>query len=237
MSWTVYKHTAPNGMIYIGITSQPCYKRWRKGKGYQHNYHFYSAIKEFGWDNIQHEIVCTNVSQEEAQRMEIELITKYKSDCREFGYNIECGGLLHDKVSEETRKKLSDINKGKFVGVNHPNYGKRLTEEQRERISRLTKIAMKNLPEESRRKMIETSKRNKGKKGKPQTAVQREKNRIAHLGKGAIKVTKIDRATGEKTIYSSAKEAQDITGISRAHIASVCKGYRKSAGGYLWQYT
>ena len=199
--------------------------------------HFSSAIKEFGWENIKHEVLYENIPQEEAQRIEKKLINEYKSDNREFGYNIECGGLLHDTTSEETKQKLSNINKGKFAGEKHPNYGKKLTEEQKRYISEKTKLAMANLTEEKRKKMVDNGKSNKGKKKPPITDEHRKNNRIAHLGKGAISVTQIDKTTGERTVYSSAKEAQDKTGISRAHIASVCKGYRKSAGGYLWQYT
>ena len=237
MVWNVYKHTAPNGKVYIGITSQYCNKRWRNGKGYKHNQHFSSAIKEFGWENIKHEVLYENIPQEEAQRIEKKLINEYKSDNREFGYNIECGGLLHDTTSEETKQKLSNINKGKFAGEKHPNYGKKLTEEQKRYISEKTKLAMANLTEEKRKKMVDNGKSNKGKKRPPITDEHRKNNSIAHLGKGAISVTQIDKTTGERTVYSSAKEAQDKTGISRAHIGSVCKGYRKSAGGYLWQYT
>lgn len=237
MAWTVYKHTAPNGKVYIGITSQPCDKRWRSGKGYKHNQHFSSAIKEFGWGNIKHEILYENIAQEEAQRIEIELISKYKSDNREFGYNVERGGLLHDTTSNETKQKLSDINKGKFAGEKHPNYGKRLTAEQKKIISEKTRTAMANLTEEKRKRMVENGKRNKGKR-KPSYSLEHKRNlSLAKMGQGAISVTRIDMGTGEKIVYLSAKEAQDKTGISRAHIASVCKGHRKTAGGYLWEYT
>lgn len=155
MAWIVYKHTAPNGKVYIGITSQSCNKRWRSGKGYKHNQHFSSAIKEFGWDNIRHEVLYENITQEEAQRIEIELISEYKSYNGDFGYNIERGGLLHDSTSEETKQKLSQANKGKFTGEKHPNYGKRWTEEQKKIISEKTKIAMANLTEEKRKRMVE----------------------------------------------------------------------------------
>lgn len=33
-NYTVYKHTFPNGKIYIGITKQAPSKRWRNGTGY-----------------------------------------------------------------------------------------------------------------------------------------------------------------------------------------------------------
>lgn len=36
--------------------------------------------------------------------------------------------------------------------------------------------------------------------------------------------------------YVSAKEAEDITSVLRTSISSVCKGKRKSAGGFIWKY-
>ena len=44
---------------------------------------------------------------------------------------------LHNKdkiVSNETKQKLSDVNKGRFVGENNPNYGNHLSEEVKQRI-------------------------------------------------------------------------------------------------------
>jgi hypothetical protein len=36
--------------------------------------------------------------------------------------------------------------------------------------------------------------------------------------------------------FNSAKEAGKELGIQRSHIGSVCKGYRKTAGGFKWQF-
>lgn len=37
--------------------------------------------------------------------------------------------------------------------------------------------------------------------------------------------------------YSSTKEASEITGICYANISQCCNGKRKSAGGYVWQFS
>ena len=47
----MYKHTTPNGKVYIGITSQLSEKRWLSGHGYKGTY-FGNAIKKYGWKNI-----------------------------------------------------------------------------------------------------------------------------------------------------------------------------------------
>lgn len=36
--------------------------------------------------------------------------------------------------------------------------------------------------------------------------------------------------------YESAKKAQIITGVDKDHISCVCRGERKSAGGFIWKY-
>lgn len=111
-NYTVYKHTTPNKKIYIGITSMAIIRRWNNGHGYRCNKYFNRAILKYGWDNIKHEILFTNLSKEEAEQKEIELIAHYKSNQRKYGYNIENGGQVH-KVSEETKEKIRKANLGK----------------------------------------------------------------------------------------------------------------------------
>ena len=79
MSECVYKHTAPDGRVYIGIAQEPAHIRWANGKGYKNNPEFWECICEVGWDNISHEIVATGLYKYEARKIESELIEKY--DC------------------------------------------------------------------------------------------------------------------------------------------------------------
>lgn len=96
-NWCVYKHTFPNNKIYIGITSQSPEARWGKtGNNYTINQPaIYYAIKKYGWENIQHEILFTNLSQNDAAKKEKELIRFYHSwikDPQCNGYNMTLGG-------------------------------------------------------------------------------------------------------------------------------------------------
>lgn len=118
--YTVYMHVCPNDKKYIGITKQQPEKRWMKGLGYQTNEYFYRAIKKYKWDNIKHIILFKNLSKEEAELKETEIIKEYKSDIREFGYNIEKGGHINC-VSEETKNKISKTMKEKGIYKNNPN--------------------------------------------------------------------------------------------------------------------
>ena len=103
--WSVYKHTSPTNKIYIGITSKEPKERWACGYGYRRNDHFNKAIKKYGWKNIKHEILYTNLTQKEAEQKEKELIAYYKSNNKKFGYNNANGGLAGGSIKTEEEKK------------------------------------------------------------------------------------------------------------------------------------
>ena len=74
--YCVYCHiNLVNNKKYIGITKQRPQDRWREnGKGYQGQTKFWNAIKKYGWDNFEHIILFTNLTLEEANYKEKELI-------------------------------------------------------------------------------------------------------------------------------------------------------------------
>ena len=107
--YSVYIHTSPSGKKYIGITSmKPPEKRWLNGHGYSHNTHFSNAIKKYGWNNFKHEIILENLSEEEAIKMERQLIAEYNTMNQDYGYNKTSGGEIDKEYPDEVRKKISD---------------------------------------------------------------------------------------------------------------------------------
>ena len=92
-SYTVYIHTTPDGRKYVGMTNCNPRERWSNGRGYTQKV-FGSAIEEFGWENILHEIIAEDLTQEEACDMEIALIKKYNTTDRKYGYNVRKGGNI-----------------------------------------------------------------------------------------------------------------------------------------------
>lgn len=153
----VYKHTNNlNNKVYIGITIQKPYKRWLNGKGYTNNDYFNKSINKYGWDNFSHEILYEHLTKEEAEQKEIELIAQYRSNQREFGYNIQNGGMHKGKFSEISKKKMSEShigitawNKGLHIGIGQENnfYGKKHSEETKKKISNANK-GRKKTPEQ-----------------------------------------------------------------------------------------
>lgn len=92
-NWCVYMHeNRVNGKRYIGITSQKPTRRWANGNGYKHCPLFYHAIQKYGWDAFKHEILFTELTQEQAERLEMDLIEKYETQNTEKGYNLAEGG-------------------------------------------------------------------------------------------------------------------------------------------------
>ena len=105
--WAVYIHTnKTNNKKYVGITSScPPSKRWGyNGINYRGCIKFWNAIKKYGWNNFEHDILFTNLTMEEANAKEKELIAKY--DTMHSGYNQEPGGILQGPRSIEAIEKI-----------------------------------------------------------------------------------------------------------------------------------
>ena len=172
-NYKVYIHIFPNEKVYIGITCQEdVNNRYCKGKAY--NRYFTNAVKKYGWDNIIHKVLFDNLSKEDACKKEIELITLYKSNNPDYGYNLSSGGESgHAGLSpankgkpsrfrgvprtEEVKRKISNSLKGE----KNPAYGKPrvVTNETRKKISKIHKG--KKLSDETKKKL---SLAHKGKK-------------------------------------------------------------------------
>lgn len=224
--YCVYKHTSPNGKVYIGITSVNPIDRWANGNGYRHNLYFTSAIKKYGWENIKHEILCENLHKEEAEQKEIELIMLYKSNQKEFGYNIENGGNHHGKHSEKTKQKISESH----IGMKYDdNFSKRMSELKKGNKNRLGK----KLSEYSKGKISE---KNKGKLLGDKNYFYGKRFRGA-CNPRAIAISQYDlNGVFIKTLESANLFATELGVRNASHVIQCCKGKRNSAYGFKWKY-
>lgn len=253
--WTVYKHTnKENGKVYIGITGQPVERRWRgDGSGYKKCLLFYRAIQKYGWDNFTHEILHSGLTKKEAEDLEQKLIKKYKSNQKEFGYNIANGGSVHS-ISDETKKKISDTLKDNYVKENHPNYGKKYSDDFKKKLSEAHKGKFageshpnygKKMSDEQKEKIRDTLLR----KGIAPNKKAHEKAVNARRGSTnsdywlsvikevrSIPVIQFDKDNNFIEEYKCITEAANKMGISGSNITAVCKGRRKYAAGYIWKY-
>ncbi len=229
-NYTVYIHRNKiNGKIYVGQTCQIPEKRWDNGRGYETSTRFFNAILKYGWDNFEHIIIKQNLSQEEANILEIQLIKQYQTQNDKYGYNITSGGSNYSH-SEETKKKIGKANsialKGKthssdwskkisqkFTGQGNPFYGKKHTEESKRKISenRKGKLTGKEHP------MY-------GKKHTEESLQKMSKNRQGKAGKRVLCIN-----TGE--IFNCMMDAARWCGLSNSSsIGQCCMGHQLTAG-------
>lgn len=258
--FVVYKHTSPNGKVYIGMTCLKPIQRWKKdGSGYKRNTHFWGAIQKYGWNNFKHEILAENLTQEQAEKLEIEEIKKNKSTDKNFGYNIVGGGCVNFPT-KETKLKISKANKGR-----------KWTEEQKQRIAGRDKGRF--VPDEWRKNMSiaqkgkkhseETKKKiSQANKGKIVSEETREKIRKSALGRKMSKETiekitksrqgyKLSEETKEKIskskgkpiiciennkVYRSAQEASNTLNIPRTSISANLNKRTKHAKGLHFKF-
>lgn len=142
--------------------------------------------------------------------LERELIKKYNTTNRNFGYNLEDGSNKNKHLSKETRQKISQSLQGHLVSI-----------ETREKISK-SQLG-KQLSEKHKKKIGE------GNKGKIVSEETKEKISAAK-GKPVICIE-------TKEIYPSVGIAAKAIGIKNGkNIIAVCKGIRQTTGGYHWMY-
>lgn len=225
--WCVYIHiNKTNNKVYVGVAKGKPEKRWGKnGYGYTRTQPvFANAIEKYTWDGFDHKILAVNLTQREAWDMEIELIAKYKSNCKRYknpsyGYNMTDGGEGSSgfKHTEETKRLLSEIR-------SNPS------DETRKRMS---KSAKERCSDEWRKS---TSQIQSGIK-RPQCS-----NPCSEDAKQKIR-KKTSKSVYQKTLngeiirkFSSQSEAERITGVQQAAIWRCCNKKVKSAGGFLWDY-
>lgn len=154
------------------------------------------------------------------------------------GKNVgEKNPMYGSHLSTEQKKNLSD----RFSGVNNPMYGKHLSEETKEKISKANSGRKKPeyLKARLRLEMLGSNNHFYGKKHTKESLKLMSKNRTGLL-KGAEspvsrKVVRISQ-DGDVKIFDTVTQAASESNAQRSHIALVCKGKRKHAGGYTWKY-
>lgn len=216
-TYLVYKHIFPNGKVYIGITSRTAKARWKNGTGYHKEQPLInSAIQKYGWKNVKHEILYDGLTKEQACEKEIELIALYKSNRKEYGYNISRGGEGSFSITDETRQRMSEAHKGKT-----------LTEAQR------MKIGVANREYWARHKKVQpdgASKKCWDKRRENGTDIAWNKGTVATYD---YMICQYDKNGVEVNRFPNGRQAYKTTGIR--HIADCYNGKRKTAGGFVWK--
>lgn len=167
----IYKAAGPDGRVYVGQTTLELKRRKR-----QHAYRakkgdrreaFQIALLDEGFENFQWDEIDTAETQEELDQKEKRWVVHYKSDDPQYGYNTFEGGS-NSKHTAETKRKISEANKGKQRSV-----------EVRQKYSEYAR----NRPAEHQRKITESKKgKPSGMKGKKHTLDAKKKMSEAKRG-------------------------------------------------------
>lgn len=203
----VYRHRRldTNEIFYIGIGSS----KQRVNKKQSRNKYWHNITNKTKWCS---EILINNITNEEAEELEIFLIKLYgrKKDGGKL-CNITKGGkgLTGYKYTQEQKDKVSKRMKGHTV-----------TKETREKIrkshlgKKLSKYHIEKLRKSNLNKIVLLETRLKTSKA----------------------VLKLDMNNKIIEEYYSIREASRKNNISAGHISKVCNNIRKTAGKFKWKY-
>lgn len=220
--FTIYKITSPSGKVYIGQTG----RIKQRIKEYKYNlcknqYLIYNSINKHGFNRHCFEILFTDLTKEEANDIEIELIEKYKQEgvslnINKGGYDtsyfakqivqLEINGKIvkiYESMSEAER--LHNMYPGKLV---HYFFNKRRINQS------LCNGYFWVILEDY-------------KKGNYDLKINKNSKRQI------LKLTKEGCFLNE---YSSVLEAARLNDIIATSIYNCLHGRSKSAGNYVWKY-
>lgn len=124
-----------NGKRYIGRKIFDSKNNWVDYIG--SGAYFQKAVKKYGKENFSRNIIDIAYSNDELNNKEIEYIRFFNATESPDFYNIESGGQKYP-LSEHTKKLISE-NHANLAGENHPMYGKHHTEETKRKISEVQK--------------------------------------------------------------------------------------------------
>ena len=230
MIGTIYKLTSPSNKCYIGQTINLVERKrtlYSPNKYYS-GHRLDNAIKKYGIENFQYEIIIQIVeSSKEKLREKLDELEKFyieKYDSYNNGYNMTLGGSGSNGCfqTEESKRKISEKAKGRKGSM----LGRHLTEEQRNKISNFAKTRT-------------------GEKNSFYGKTHSEETKLKIGKANSIPILQLDLNENIITEFPSAKDAARSLGKPRAdsEIIKVCKGYISPSGkryitalGYKWKY-
>ena len=222
-----------NGKFYIGQTIQTLQKRWNDHVSDTRNLSdemvIHLAMRKYSVNMFTmepiHTIECETKTELKKQlnELEIQIIEQLKPE-----YNVAKGGLGNTGVivrrfgpdnhfygkthTEETRQRISEATKGRFLGI-------KLSEETKRKMSECKKgdkHPLKNNPE-FRLRAIQNM----------QSLVQANKKRVRQFTDDDIFIQE----------FESVKSAAESINVTPSSVTICLKGKTKTSGGFKWKYS
>jgi group I intron endonuclease len=159
----VYCLTAPDGRKYVGKATgkRGVYDRWWKYKNLncEGQKKIYDALVTYGPENFKFEVILQTDDADNAYRSEMYLIDIWNLTDEKFGFNDRLGhrgtnitseetklkqrmaklGKKRGPMSEDTKRKIGDANKGKESWLKGKVGVLKLSEETKKKISEIQK--------------------------------------------------------------------------------------------------
>lgn len=243
----IYMITNPSGKIYVGSTID--FKRrimQYKNLLAKSQTKLYNSLLKYGWDNHVFEVIMiVNIND----MLKYETLTGWGFNVLEknIGLNLRLPKLgdVYNCVSEETKKKISESNKGKKMSEE----AKFKMKESKKNMSEETKLKISNsskgriISEETRKKISEKI---KGKKHSEETIKKMiiSKKNFKFSNENIIKMAKINKKPiiqmdlNQNVIeeFDSITEASIKLLIGIKNIGECLSGRSKTAGNFKWKY-
>jgi group I intron endonuclease len=211
--YVIYKATnIITNIVYIGATTKSIEERRKdqiKKSKQGVTRKVYKAISTYGIEAFKWEQIDTAITTNELAKKEKEYILEYNS--KEQGYNSDSGGGIQKTVYQY------DISTGVLVN----------------KYSNLTDAgATVNLTKQDLSKVcLSVNKVSNGYVWSYSSTFPTDLK--DHREKVVFQLTLEGTLITE---YKSVSEASKLTGCNKTSIAKVCRGERKSSGGYFWRY-
>ena len=167
-----------NGKKYIGQTSRDVERRKKEHLRGDGNQPLADAFKKYGEEKFTFEILHDGIIPEMLDNFEIQAIVEYNT-LAPNGYNLQYGG--GGKWSDESRRKMIGKNNPMYgrTGEDHPNYGKKHTEEACKKMS----VACEGRYKGENNPMYGKSGKDSPRYGKKNSEEHRQKISLATKGK------------------------------------------------------
>lgn len=226
LKFIVYEHVNLfNNKRYIGITSQIPEVRWQRGSGYRENTIFFRAIKKYGWDNFEHNILYEGLSNREALEIESTLIKKYKSlgvsynisdGYEELGISKRIPIIVYDTGGNYVGAYISIHKASIELGIPETNITMALSNKYN--ITQAKGYVFLKEGDNILDKLDKLDKVNK---------------RHSSARRPVIQLTKNEQILAE---FNSVSDAANSLGCGTGSISNCLKGRYKTAAGYKWRY-
>jgi group I intron endonuclease len=239
-----------NKKQYVGQTKRAdVEERWRQHRSNKTvGPYLKSAYEKYGYNKFKYQIICI-CFDEDCDKYEEEYIKKFNT-LSPNGYNLKSGGHFSKhhpdtiiKMSESIKKVWTDEKRKemsiRFSGENAPRYGKKTSEETKEKLRQVNIERWKNMSkEEYDNTCKERKSRIHGKNPSQKVIAALEKGRKNRKSYNKKRIGKYDISNNLLESFESISEASRTTGICHSTISKVClqKGHYKTAGGFVWKY-